>query len=88
MYRRLEAALARAGMVRYPAQTAHEYAVAAGGELAERVEYRRVAHLPRRIVESFYRVRFGSRTLDSQEAKAVEQALGELEATLGRPVRR
>ena len=88
MYRRLEAALGRLGLVRHPAQTAHEFALVAGGELAERVEYRRVAHLPRRVVDSFYRVRFGRRTLDNQEAEAVEHALAELELVLVRVVQR
>jgi len=85
MYRRLEATLARQGLVRHPAQTAHEFAVAAGGDLAEHIEHRRVAHLPRRIVDVFHRVRFGGRTLDNLEAEAVEHALAELERALARP---
>lgn len=84
MCRRLEAALARQGLTRQPAQTAFEFAVLAGGELAERLEHRGVAHLPRRVVEVFHRVRFGGRTLDNSELQAVEHALVELERTLGR----
>jgi hypothetical protein len=84
MYRRLEVTLARQGLVRHPAQTAHEFAVAAGGDLAEHIEHRRVAHLPRRIVDAFHRVRFGGRTLDNLEAEAVEHALAELERALAR----
>jgi transglutaminase-like putative cysteine protease len=84
IYRRLEAALARGGFQRQPAQTAHEFALAAGGNLAESIEHRRLSHLPRRVVESFYRVRFGGRTLDNLEAEAVEHALAELERALGR----
>ncbi|MGD9721912.1 MAG: DUF3488 and DUF4129 domain-containing transglutaminase family protein [Pirellulales bacterium] len=83
MYRRLETALARQGFQRSPSQTAHEFAVQAGGHLAESIELQRVSHLPRRVVESFYRVRFGGRALDNREAEAVEHALGELEAALG-----
>ncbi len=79
MYRRLEAALGRRGLKRQPSQTAYEFAVVAGGSLAESLEHRRVAHLPRRIVESFYRVRFGGRALDNRESDAVEHALTELE---------
>jgi hypothetical protein len=79
MYRRLEAALARQGLQRHSAQTAYEFAVAAGGHLAESIELNRLSHLPRRVVESFYRVRFGRRTLDNQELDAVEHALRELE---------
>ena len=82
IYRRLEAALAKRGLTRQPAQTAYEFAVSAGGELAESVDLRRVAHLPRRVVESFYRVRFGGRTLDDHEVDAVEHALVELEFIL------
>lgn len=84
MYRRLEVALARQGLTRQPAQTAFEFAALAGGELAERLEHRGVAHLPRRVIELFHRVRFGGRTLDNSEAQALEHALCELERTLGR----
>jgi hypothetical protein len=84
MYRRLEAALAELGLNRQPAQTAREFALAAGGELAERLEHRRLAALPGRVVSAFYQVRFGGRTLDKPEAEAVEHALAELEVALGR----
>ncbi len=83
MYRRLEAALGQRGLRRHPAQTAYEFASAAGADLAESIEHRRVAHLPRRIVDVFYRVRFGGRTLDNLEADAVEHALVELERAIG-----
>jgi protein-glutamine gamma-glutamyltransferase len=85
IYRRLEAALAARGLERASGQTAHEFAVMAGGELSEDVEDRRVAHLPRRIIDAFYRVRFGSRTLDNLEVESVEHALSELEHALARP---
>ena len=84
IYRRLEAALARKGFQRHSGQTAREFAVWAGGHMAESIELNRVSHLPRRIVESFYRVRFGGRTLDNREAEAVEHALRELELAMGR----
>ena len=53
-----------------------------GGHLAESIELNRVAHLPRRIVDAFYRVRFGGHALDNPEADAVEHALVELERAL------
>ena len=84
IYRRLEAALGKQGFQRKATETAYEFALAAGGELSEKLEYRRVAHLPRRIVEAFYRIRFGGRSLDNSEADAVEHALVELEISLGR----
>lgn len=81
-HRRLEKALAQRGWLRAPGQTALEFAVAAGGELAETVDCRRFAPLPRRVVEALYRVRFGGRSLDSAESEAVEHALVELEQGL------
>jgi protein-glutamine gamma-glutamyltransferase len=85
IYRRLEKALATLGFSRQPAQTAYEFAAVVGGELSETTNLRPVAHLPRRIVEAFYRVRFGGRTLDEPEVDAVEHALVELELALSRP---
>jgi hypothetical protein len=37
---------------------------------------------PHRVVDAFYRVRFGRQTLDNSEAQAVEHALSELEGVL------
>ncbi|HEX3727523.1 MAG TPA: DUF4129 domain-containing protein, partial [Pirellulales bacterium] len=85
IYRRLEATLIARGFVREMSQTAHEFAVSAGGALADDIELRRVANLPRRIVELFYRVRFGGHPLDDMEARTVEHALVELELALMRP---
>ncbi|HEV3023386.1 MAG TPA: transglutaminase domain-containing protein, partial [Pirellulales bacterium] len=82
IYRRLETALATRGLRRHPAQTAYEFASLAGAELAESIDHRRVAHLPRHIVEAFYRVRFGGHALDNLEADGVEHALAELELAL------
>ncbi len=82
MLDRLELCLARRGLLRLAGQTPFEFALAAGGELAESVELMPLAALPRRVVEAFYRVRFGARPLDNSEAKAVEHALRTLEARL------
>jgi hypothetical protein len=82
IYRRLEAVLAPLGLVRGSSQTAYEFALAAGGELADRVEYRRLAPLPGRVVAAFYRLRFGGHTLETPESEAVEQALTDLEISL------
>lgn len=84
MYRRLEAVLNKHGFERQPAQTAYEFAVAAGGDLSQRIEHKGLAHLPRSVIEAFYRVRFGGHTLDKPEADAVEHALAELETSLAR----
>ncbi|MBI2825985.1 MAG: DUF3488 domain-containing protein [Planctomycetia bacterium] len=81
-YRRLENLLAHHDFVRGASQTQREFALAVGGQLAESAHTKRAAPLPRHLVESFYRVRFGGRTLDTQEAVAVERALVELAAVL------
>ncbi|MHB1035792.1 MAG: transglutaminase TgpA family protein [Pirellulales bacterium] len=84
-YQRLEDLLARHRMVRPACQTQRNFAVAAGGQLAESAELRRVAHLPRRIADAFYRVRFGGVALDNIEAESVEHALAELAEALRAP---
>lgn len=81
--RRLEALLARRDWVRQRTQTQREFAVSVGGQLAESARTQAAAGLPRRIVEAFYRVRFGGRPLDNLEARGVEQALVDLEQALG-----
>jgi transglutaminase-like putative cysteine protease len=77
-YRRFETLLAERQLCRSPSQTQREFALAVGGQLAESPRTSFAGPLARQLVELFYRVRFGRRTLDSQEAAAVEQALSEL----------
>ncbi len=83
IYGRLERVLARHGYRRAAGQTPYEFALAAGGDLAERGGCTPLAALPRRVVEAFYRVRFGRHPLDSAEVQAVEHALSALERGLG-----
>jgi len=81
-YRRLETLLAERELHRAVSQTQREFALAVGGQLAESPQTKHAAPITRQLVEMFYRVRFGRRTLDSQEAAAVEQALSELAGAL------
>jgi hypothetical protein len=81
-YHRLEDLLAKARLTRLPGQTPREFAVEAGGRLADQPDRQPLAAIPRRIVEVYYRVRYGGAVLDSQEALAVEQALLDLESRL------
>lgn len=81
-YHRLEALLARVRLTRPPGQTPREFAVEAGGRLADQPERQPLAAIPRRLVEVYYRVRYGGAVLDSQEVHAVEQALFDLESRL------
>lgn len=83
-YQRLERLLRRFGITRQPHQTHREFAAAAGGRLADVPHLQPVAGLPKRLVEAFYRVRFGGAVLDNTEAQAIEQALRDLEAALRR----
>lgn len=81
-YARLEALLARHGLVRPPGQTQLEFAAAAGTRLAVATGQPRLAPLPGRVVEAFYHVRFGRLPLDRPQTQAVEHALEELAASL------
>jgi hypothetical protein len=47
--------------------------------MAQSAQVGDLANLPGEITEAFYRVRFGSATLDNQRAQTVEHALGRLE---------
>ena len=81
-YDRLESLLARHGWHRPAGQTPHEFAMEVGGRLADQSRQQSVSSLPRRIVELFYRVRFGGYVLNREELVSVEQALTELDSAL------
>jgi protein-glutamine gamma-glutamyltransferase len=88
-YRRLEALLARRGLLRAPGETPREFALAAGARLAGQCGREELAALPVAVVDAFYRVRFGGRPLEAAQADDVERALAELEEAqraAGRPV--
>jgi transglutaminase-like putative cysteine protease len=81
-YDRFEALLGRYGMPRTKSQTQREFALATSGHLAESPWTQQVGPLPRRIVEAYYRVRFGRRELTGDELRSIEEALGELAGAL------
>ena len=83
-----ESLFARHGMRRLPHQTQREFALASGGQLAETHATRPVAGVPRRIVDAYYRVRFGGRDLDSAELLSVQQAISALADALNQARRR
>ena len=82
-YRRLENLLRKRGLVRSASRTQHEFAAAAGAHIAKSTGDDQLAALPDRVVEAFYRVRFGGFTLDTQQAQAVEHALHQLQQAAG-----
>jgi transglutaminase-like putative cysteine protease len=81
-YVRLETALAGAKLLRSADQTQREFIQTASGELAESPATRSVASLPRKIVEAFYRVRFGGGTLDDADRAEIDAALAAITAAL------
>lgn len=86
-FRAFEEILARSRMVRGRGQTPREFALDVGGRLADRPEWQSAASTPRRVVEVFYRVRFGGAVLDKTELLAVEQAVQDLAAVLEPPAK-
>ncbi len=77
-YRRFETLMAGRGLMRRANQTQLEFAQLAGRALAATAQRPAAALLANRIVEAFYRVRFGHAPLDSRQTATVEQLLGEL----------
>lgn len=77
-YRQLETLLGRYGYTRLPEQTQREFATTAGTGLASKENTQTVSPVPREVADAFYAVRFGGRTLDTQQLQAVEQSLEEL----------
>jgi len=81
-YSRLESLLARHGLRRATGQTPREFAVEIGGQLADHPAGQGAASLPCRLVDIFYRIRFGGQTLDAEEVRAANRAVAELERAL------
>jgi hypothetical protein len=86
-YVRLEHILAGRQLKRTPEQTQREFVQSACGELAESAATRGISNLPRRIVEAFYRVRFGGKPLDDVEQHEIETALAALTSALAPPAK-
>ncbi|MBW3600251.1 MAG: transglutaminase domain-containing protein, partial [Planctomycetes bacterium] len=80
-YRRFERLLARRRFRRQSGQTQQEFARHVARRLGTSHE---AAPLLDRVIEAFYRVRFGERPLDAAEAQAIENTLDQLERTLAR----
>jgi hypothetical protein len=81
-YERFERILARHGLRRRRQQTPLELALAAGAEMVAVAATRPDATIPRRIVETYYRVRFGGHALDARTQELVEVQLARLSVVL------
>jgi protein-glutamine gamma-glutamyltransferase len=81
-YRRLEYLLAKAGLRRPLGQTPGEFAELAGVHIAAVTGESRLAAHPPRIVDAYYRVRFGRLSLDRGQSQDVEEMLAEIQRGL------
>ncbi len=78
-YRRFEVLLARKGLVRGAGQTPREFARLAAATIVGPAGRQDLAAAADRIVDAFYRVRFGGLPLDNPRREAVEHGLVEWE---------
>ncbi len=83
-YKRLEAALNQLGLSRSIGQTPRELAFQAGERLAALSPQAGAAQLPPRIVEVFYRVRFGQNDLADHDRTEIDGLLARLEEAVRR----
>jgi protein-glutamine gamma-glutamyltransferase len=82
-YRRLAQMLADYDLKRTPAETQNEFALRASRFLTgQPAHIQAVAEVPQKIVEAFYRVRFGHRDLDPDTLKELEENLDLLQTRL------
>ncbi len=82
-YRRLVQLLAEYDLERTPAETQNEFALRASRFLTgQPAQIQAVAEVPQKIVEAFYRVRFGHRDLDPDTLQELEENLDLLETRL------
>ncbi len=84
-YRRLEQILSDANLRRSRVQTQREFAMAVAADLAERPATARYSAIPRKLVDLFYRVRFGCHALSEDTQHEIERDLDELESALQEP---
>ncbi|MEK6247416.1 MAG: transglutaminase domain-containing protein, partial [Planctomycetales bacterium] len=83
-YYKLEVLLRRYGLVKPASQTPREFAIAIGGDLFEKPHLQAVATVPRKIVEAYYRVCYGGKTLDQNELDSVNRDMQKLAMALRR----
>ena len=82
-YRRMERVLARHLQLRRAAsQTPREFAQLAARELRRRFPQNGLADVPRRVVDCYYQVRFGNRSLSEQETRHLEELVLRLDHAL------
>jgi transglutaminase-like putative cysteine protease len=81
-YARLTRLVAPLGLIRQEGQTQQEFANKIRDQLLQLQQADSIASLPGKIVQVFYRVRFGGASLDTVEQENIEQDLSKLEQAL------
>ncbi len=85
-YRRLVQLLAPYDLERTTAETQNEFALRASRFLTgQGAQTQLVAEVPQKIVDAYYRVRFGHRELDPESLRELEESLDLLENRLSHP---
>jgi transglutaminase-like putative cysteine protease len=85
-YRRMAQLLSRLELERTPSETQGEFAARASRVLAGRGQQEQsVAEVPHRVVDAFYRVRFGHLELEPASLQRLNAQLDALEASLAKP---
>ena len=85
-YRRLVQLLAPYDLERTTAETQNEFALRASRFLTgQGAQTQLVAEVPQKIVDAYYRVRFGHRDLDPESLRELEESLDLLENRLSNP---
>ena len=79
---RFEQLLEQHGFLREPSQTQQEFSIAIGQELSQRITGFSSQHLLNRMVEIYYRVRFGGHPLDEEQQRLVGSEMDQLTTAL------
>jgi hypothetical protein len=82
VYRRLEAVLRQLGLQRWPTQTPYEFLLVVEPQLAARLGGATVLGTPRRVIDAYYRFRYGDQSLADAEHRRLLDEVAELERTL------
>ena len=82
VFHRMERLLTKHGHRRLQEQTPLEYANAVASAWANEPGLMQVADIPKKIVQAFYRVRFGYHSLSSGESKTLDEMVSELDKQL------
>lgn len=81
-YERFKKLCAATGLVRPPGQTQREFAVTVHSSWNQTLSHSGLEEFPARLVESFYRVRFGQSRLNPTQAEEIDGQLSRLEQAL------